>query len=228
MNNDTMISGDGDNIPHTFDRKELIEGVLQKHKKFLEEYNSELNELGNKLKELQENIESSKKGKAEVIDMIEILTEKRQLFYHQAEKSLDEIGDSITNEHNNFDDISRELSYIREKLSKVKGSLSPEEEQKQINTIMEGLSSLSSKVPEITDRFDSVKKKINAAFESKKELSAIDNSEEDHDNNISSYEESIKEIEPRYKWLEKRIKSHKEALEYWEKQPFVDAEEVKA
>lgn len=225
MNDEMAVSGAENNALNTFDRKGLIGGVVQKHKKFLDEYASEFDELGNKMKAVQENIESSKKNREDVLEKVEILTEKRQLFYHQAEKLLDELSNSISGNG----EFSRGMDFAKEKLSKVKGSLTPDEEQKQVDSILQSISSLGSKASGINDRLDAIQERIKQALSSKVELSSIDSSEEDYNNSISSLEGEMNEISPRYKWLENRIQSHKDALGYWEKQPDVaDAEEVKA
>ncbi|MDY0387635.1 MAG: hypothetical protein RBT65_11015 [Methanolobus sp.] len=225
MNDEIAVSGAENNAPNTFDGKGLIEGVLKKHKKFLDEYTSEFNELENKMKVAQEKIDSSKNNREMVLEKVDILTEKRQLFYYQAEKLLDELNDSISDNS----EFSREMSFVKEKLSKVKGSLSPDEEQTKVDSILQSVSGLSSKAPGINDRLAAINEKIKQALSSKIELSSIDSSEESYNNSIASLESEMNEISPRYKWLDNRIKSHKEALQYWEKQPMlVDAEEVEA
>ncbi|WP_094227932.1 hypothetical protein [Methanolobus psychrotolerans] len=223
MNDEIAVSGAQNNALNTFDRKELIEGVMQKHNKFLNEYASEFNELENKMKTLQDSVESTKNNRENALEKVEILTEKRQLFYHQAEKLLDDLDSSVSNS-----DFSREMSFVKDKLSKLKGSLAPEEEQKQAESILQDISSLSLKTSGIESRLAVVNERIKDALTSNMELSSIDSSEESYNNTLSSLDGDIKEIAPRYQWLENRIQSHKEALQYWEKQPVVaDAEEVK-
>jgi uncharacterized coiled-coil DUF342 family protein len=224
MNNEMAVQGAENSAPHTYDRKELIEAVVQKHKKYIDEYTTEFNELGSKIKELQDNIDSTNKNRTEVIEKIEILAEKRQLFYHQAEKLLDELDESLSNS-----DFSHDKSLIMEKLAKVKGSLSPEEEQKHIDSILQDISALGSKASGINDRIAVISDRVKDALGYKLEMNSIDSSEETFNSNISSYEEGLKEFEPRYKWLENRINSHKEAVIYWEKQPLAnDKQEVEA
>jgi uncharacterized coiled-coil DUF342 family protein len=224
MNNEMAVQGAENSAPHTYDRKELIEAVVQKHKKYIDEYTTEFNELGSKIKELQDNIDSSNKNRTEVMEKIEILAEKRQLFYHQAEKMLDELDESLSNS-----DFSHDKSLIMEKLAKVKGSLSPEEEQKHIDSILQDISALGSKASGINDRIAVISDRVKDALGYKLEMNSIDSSEETFNSNISSYEEGLKEFEPRYKWLENRINSHKEAVIYWEKQPLAnDKQEVEA
>ncbi|SFM61434.1 hypothetical protein [Methanolobus profundi] len=225
MSDETTVTGADNTAPSTFERKELIEGVVQKHKKLLGEYNDEFGQLGNKLKELQESIDSSKRNREEVLEKLEILTEKRQLFYHQAEKTLDEIDSKVSSDM----ELSRQVSLIKEKLSKVKGSLSVDEEKAQVDSILQAITSLASKASGISDSLGTVKERINEALSSKIELSSIDCSEEDYNNTIASFDKEMAEIAPRHKWLENRLESHQEALKYWEAQPLVDdAEEVKA
>jgi uncharacterized coiled-coil DUF342 family protein len=224
MNNEMAVQGAENSAPHTYDRKELIEAVVQKHKKYIDEYTTEFNELGSKIKELQDNIDSSNKNRTEVMEKIEILAEKRQLFYHQAEKMLDELDESLSNS-----DFSHDKSLIMEKLAKVKGSLSPEEEQKHIDSILQDISALGLKASGINDRIAVISGRVKDALGYKLEMNSIDSSEETFNSNISSYEEGLKEFEPRYKWLENRINSHKEAVIYWEKQPLAnDKQEVEA
>lgn len=224
MNNEMAVQGAENSAPHTYDRKELIEAVVQKHKKYIDEYTTEFNELGSKIKELQDNIDSSNKNRTEVMEKIEILAEKRQLFYHQAEKLLDELDESLSNS-----DFSHDKSLVMEKLAKVKGSLSPEEEQKHIDSILQDISALGSKASGINDRIAVISDRVKDALGYKLEMNSIDSSEETFNSNISSYEEGLKEFEPRYKWLENRINSHKEAVIYWEKQPLAnDKQEVEA
>jgi predicted nucleic acid-binding Zn-ribbon protein len=116
-----------------------------------------------------------------------------------------------------------------EKLAKVKGSLSPEEEQKHIDSILQDISALGSKASGINDRIAVISDRVKDALGYKLEMNSIDSSEETFNSNISSYEEGLKEFEPRYKWLENRINSHKEAVIYWEKQPLAnDKQEVEA
>ena len=224
MNNEMADQGAENSAPHTYDRKELIEAVVVKHKKYIDEYTTEFNELGSKMKELQDNIDSSRNNRTEVLEKIEILAEKRQLFYHQAEKLLDELAESVASS-----DFSREKSHVMEKLSKVKGSLTPEEEQKQVDLILQGISALGSNASGINDRLAVISDRVKDALGYKVEMNSIDSSEETFNSNVSSCEEGIKEIEPRYKWLENRLSSHKEALVYWEKQPLTaDKLEVEA
>jgi len=78
MSNETSI----------LDKDELIKSVIAKHKRLLEEYNKEFSELDGRSKALKEQIESSKQEKEDTLTRIEVLKEKRQQLYHQAENVL--------------------------------------------------------------------------------------------------------------------------------------------
>ncbi|WP_340820723.1 hypothetical protein [Methanolobus sp. WCC4] len=225
MNEETAVTGAETTAPDTFGRKELIEGVVKKHKKLLDEYNSEFGELGNKMKELQDSMDSSKRNREDILEKEEILTEKRQLFYHQAEKLLDDLEGKFSSNL----ELSRQISLVKERILKVKGSLTVDEEKQQVISIQQALDSLASKEAGTVSDLDAVKERVNEALASKIELSSIDSSEENYNNTLASLDKEMGEIAPRHKWLENRIQSHQDALKYWEGQPLVeDAEEVKA
>ncbi len=224
MNEETAVLDANRNVLNTFDRTELIDGVLQKHKRFLAEYTTEFNELGDKMKKLQKDIESCKRERSDTIEKVEILAEKRQQFYHQAEKMLDEI--SIHD--SGIGEFTRDISSIRERLSKAKSCHNTSVEEEQVSYLLESLSSLDKKLKVYDERFEAIKERIKVALSSKIELSSIDSSEDSYINKLSLFEEEINNIAPRYKWLENRIKSHQEAYDYWEGQKSIDDGEFKA
>ncbi|MDW7731635.1 MAG: hypothetical protein SCH66_04285 [Methanolobus sp.] len=208
----------------TYEKQELLDKVIGKHKRLLDEYTSELGGIESKVGFLNSAINSSKQKKEQMDSKIDILTEKRQLFYHQAEKQLDELkelsgGDSA---------FQKGLRDVSEDLSKAKTSLPPEEEKKFANSILEKLSSLAAGDSGTKDAVNLVKAKVNDAIASSMELSSIRNSDEDFDKEKADSEKELEELSPRHKWLENRISSHKEALAYWEKLSSGQQDEVKA
>lgn len=219
-----VSDANGSDAAETFDRKSLIAGVIQKHKKLIAEYSSEFNELESKISLIRQNIESTRKDRQESIEKMDILTEKRQLFYHQAEKLLEEIESSSSGS-----DFQKDISAIGEKISRIKGSFTLQEEQQQSDSILQSVSLLGDKVSGVDEKITGIKDRVNQALSSKTELSSIDSSEESFNDSVSSSEKEIEEISPRHKWLENRIQSHQEALKYWEEQPVDTAgNEVKA
>ncbi|TGC11409.1 hypothetical protein [Methanolobus halotolerans] len=207
----------------TYGKQELLEKVIGKHKRLLDEYASELAEIEIKVNSLNSAISSSKQRKEEMNSKIDILTEKRQLFYHQAEKQLDDLKALSENDPA----FLRGLNEISERISKAKTSLPPEEEKKLVDSILEGLSSLAADGSG-RDTLDSIKARVNDAVASRMELSSIKNSDEDFDKEKIDSENALNELNPRHKWLENRTSSHKEALMYWTKVSSEQEDEVRS
>ncbi|KXS45015.1 MAG: hypothetical protein AWU59_89 [Methanolobus sp. T82-4] len=208
----------------TYEKQELLEKVIDKHKRFLDEYTSELSGIENRMESLNSVISSSKQKKEEMNSKLDILAEKRQLFYHQAEKELDDLK-SLAEGDSAFLKALREVSA---EVSKAKTQLPPEEEKKIVNSILENLSSLSPDNSNIRDAVALAKARVNDALASSTELSSIKNSDVDFDKEKADSEKELNEIAPRHKWLENRIGSHREALDYWKKLSSGQENEVKA
>ncbi|QLC49457.1 hypothetical protein HWN40_03885 [Methanolobus zinderi] len=208
----------------TYEKQELLEKVIDKHKRFLDEYTSELSGIENRMESLNSVISSSKQKKEEMNSKLDILAEKRQLFYHQAEKELDDLK-SLAEGDSAFLKALREVSA---EVSKAKTQLPPEEEKKIVNSILENLSSLSPDNSNIRDAVALAKARVNDALASSTELSSIKNSDVDFDKEKADSEKELNEIAPRHKWLENRIGSHREALDYWKKLSSGQVNEVKA
>ncbi len=64
---------------------ELISAVVEKHRRFLEEDRKEFEELDSRLTQVEEDVKNSKNSRIRMAERKEILKEKRQQFYHQAE-----------------------------------------------------------------------------------------------------------------------------------------------
>lgn len=206
----------------TYDRNELIGKVIEKHRKLLDEYGAQFSEIDSKVRSANERITSSKEKKEYVATRSEVLAEKRQLFYHQAEKVLDEIESSYGSEVA----ILKELRAISEDFPKLKSSLSPEDEKKHVDSIFANLSVVNSSLPEIGGPIDSFKARINDAMAANIELSSLKSPDEDLDKSRENAEKEVGELEQKHKWLENRINSHKEALAYWEKMSLTPAGEA--
>ncbi|WP_406661069.1 hypothetical protein V7O66_00675 [Methanolobus sp. ZRKC3] len=206
------VNADGKNdVLNTFEKDELIEKVADKHRRFINEYSSEFAELESKMNSLNEIIVSSTAKKEDVLNRIDILTEKRQLFYHQAEKQFDDLKAKLSGNP----DISKELSSIYEMAMKLKGSLNPDEEKERANSTFEKLSSIDLS-SDLQNMVASINAKINDAIASNVELHSIKGTDGDFDKEKLESEGTISEIGPRHSWLKNRINSHKEALNYWE------------
>lgn len=112
--------------------KELISAVVEKHRRFLEEYKKEFGELDNRLSQVEENVKNAKNVRIQMEERKEVLKEKRQQFYHQTEALLEkEIFPKL-------DLIT--ANKLQEEIKKLKGQIEPEEEQRLKDSFMEKLS----------------------------------------------------------------------------------------
>ncbi|WP_292465350.1 hypothetical protein [Methanolobus sp.] len=196
----------------TYERNELLNKVIDKHRRLLDEYNVQFDEIGKKVRSLDEQISSYKDKKEQATTRTEVLAEKRQLFYHQAEKLLDEFVSA-------YDDdiaVQKELRNVAEEFPKVKNTFSPEDEGKLLDPILVNISLMYSRLPKAHGSIDSFRARIHDAVAANTELALLKNPEEDFDKVQADIEKELGELNLKCKWLENRISSHTEALAYWE------------
>ncbi|WP_445476190.1 hypothetical protein ACT9XH_05625 [Methanococcoides methylutens] len=196
------------------DRNELIKNVIIKHKRLLEEYNKEFSGLEEKVKALNEKTESSKKDKEDVLSRTELLKEKRQQLYHQAENILEEMFDVIDEKL-----LDNKLMHgINDDITKVKRAINIDEEKKIVDDLINKLNSMGSH-EDVQNAVQQIRTRVNEAIISSTELTSIIGTEKDFENAFQKARDELKELTPRHGWLDNRIKSHNEALEYWENLP---------
>jgi len=206
------MTTDGDGVGVTlYDREGLIDAVILKHNRMLEKYNFEFEELDTRFSSYSQGIDDSKKKHEELLERIDVLKEKRQQLYHQAEMMLDKLTESGMQQ--------KDVNTIRDNIAKAK-LLSPVNEEKAIvDSIMSVLS-----IGETSESKLSIKSKIEEAVTSHEELRAASGLECGLMENQKLQEDELNKAKPRHSWLEKRIQSHKEALNYWEKLKGTDKE----
>ncbi|NYT19591.1 MAG: hypothetical protein GKC08_04795 [Methanosarcinales archaeon] len=196
------------------DRNELIKNVIIKHKRLLEEYNKEFSGLEEKVKALNEKTESSKKEKEDVLSRTELLKEKRQQLYHQAENILEEMFDVIDEKL-----LDNKLMHgINDDITKVKRAINIDEEKKIVDELLNKLNSMGTH-EDVQNAVQQIRTRVNEAIISSTELTSIIGTEKDFENAFQKARDELKELTPRHGWLDNRIKSHNEALEYWENLP---------
>ena len=198
-------SGENEKIK-TLGRQELIAGVIQKHKRLLDEYSTEFEELDKRISSINEKIGSAKSSKADVLQRTDVLKEKRQQLYYQIEHMLEDAVGSDKFDH-------KVMASIKEEISQLKSLFDPEREKKLDEMIMDNLSSLPAEAKSLLSQ---IKLRLDGALESGVELASIMGSENNFDEDKAKMDAELQEISPRHKWLENRIKSHKEAVEHWE------------
>ena len=139
----------------------------------------------------------------------EVLKEKRQQFYHQAEalfeKDLFPKLDQIT------------ANKLKEDIKKLKGQIEPEEEQKLKDSLMENLRGVVRAAGLEENLLLQIQARIDEAMNSNLELKKITESEKHIEEDDGSKNEEISKGKSQHKWLGIKIKNHEEALIYWEK-----------
>jgi hypothetical protein len=189
---------------------ELISRVVEKHNRFLEEYRKEFEELDSRLNQFEEDAKNARISRALMAERKEVLTEKRQQYYHQAEglleKELFPKLDTVTAEK------------IKEDIKKLKGHIEPEDEQKLKDSFMEHLQELTREKGVGESILVQTRARLEDARNSNLELKEITESEKQLEEDDGSKNSEISENKPQHKWLSSKIKSHEEALSYWEKQ----------
>ncbi len=191
------------------DRDELLRNVITKHERFIDEYTGEFTQINEKIQTLEDQIGSSKKKREEIINRTDLLKEKRQQLYHQAENLLDNMYDDIDNKL-----LDNKLMHaVKDGINKIKRPADIAEEEATINQINQKLDEMD-KHDDIQKAVISIKNRFMEGFAASRELKEIQGTE----NNIEGPENSmndLEQMEKRHGWLEHRIKSHKEALDYW-------------
>ena len=188
---------------------ELISAVVEKHRRFLEEDRKEFGELDSRLSQVEEDAKNAKNSRIRMEERKEVLKEKRQQFYHQAEALLEkEVFPRI-------DPIN--TSKLKEELKKLKGQIGPEEEQKLKDSFMENLREIIQAAGPGENILLQTVARMEEARSSNLELKEIVQSEKQLVEDDGSKSEEISKSKSQHKWLSTKIKNHEEALSYWEK-----------
>ena len=189
--------------------EELISAVVEKHRRFLEEDRKEFNELSSRLNQTEEDAKNLKNSRIRMAERKEVLKEKRQQFYHQAEalfeKDLFPKLDQIT------------ANKLKEDIKRLKGQIEPEEEQKLKDSFIENLIGIVRAAGLEENFLLQIQARIDEAINSNLELKRIVESEKHIEEDDGSKNEEISKSKSQHKWLGNKIKNHEEALIYWEK-----------
>ena len=189
--------------------EELISAVVEKHRRFLEDDRKEFEELTSKLNQIEEGAKNLKNSRIKFMERKEILKEKRQQFYHQAEALL---------EREMFPKLNQiTANKLKEDIKKLKGQIEPEEEQKLKDLFIENLRE-TFRVTEFEENLLlQIQVRLEEARNSNLELKGIVESEKQFEEDDSIKDEEISKSKSQHKWLNSKIKNHEEALDYWEK-----------
>ena len=189
--------------------EELISAVVEKHRRFLEDDRKEFEELNSRLNQIEKDAKNLKNSRIKFMERKEILKEKRQQFYHQAEALL---------ERELFPKLNQiTVNKLKEDIKKLKSQIEPEEEQKLKDSFIENLSE-TFRVTELEENLLlQIQVRLEEARNSNLELKGIVGSEKQIEEDDSSKNEEISKSKSQHKWLNSKIKNHEEALDYWEK-----------
>lgn len=188
---------------------ELTSAVVEKHRRFLEEDKKEFGELDSRLSQVEEDVKTAKNSRIRMEERKEVLKEKRQQFYHQAEALLEK------DVFPKLDPIT--TSKLKEELKKLKGQIEPEEEQKLKYSFMENLREIIRAAGLGENILLQTDARMEEARSSNLELKEIIQSEKQLAEDDGSKSEEISKSKSQHKWLSTKIKKHEEALNYWEK-----------
>jgi len=190
--------------------EELISGVVEKHRRFLEEYRKEFEELDGRMNQFEEDAKNARISRTQMAERKEVLKEKRQQYYHQVEGLLEkELFPKL-------DPVTADK--IMEDIKKLKGQIEPEEEQKLIDSFMENLQERTREKEAGESILQQTRARVEEARNSNLELKEIKESEKQLEEDDGSKNSEISKNKPQHKWLSSKITSHEEALSYWEKQ----------
>lgn len=188
---------------------ELISAVVDKHRRFLEENKKEFEELDSKLSQAEEDAKNAKNSRIQMEERKEVLKEKRQLFYYQAETFLEKEAfpklDHVTG------------SKLKEELKKLKSQITSEEEQKLKDSFMENLREVVQAAGLEENILLQTEARMEEARNSNLELKEIVQSEKQLTEDNENKNKEISKSKSQHKWLSARVKNHQEALKYWEK-----------
>lgn len=204
-----MSESNGDLGVRILTSGELISGVVQKHRNFLKEYREEFEKLDSQLNLIEGDVKNSKDSKNRLFERKEVLMEKRQQFYHQAEALL---------EKEVFQEMEpKTMGKIQEEIKKLKGQIEPEEEKELTDEFLEFLHAVAPKAGMDEETFLQISVKIRDARNSHLELTSIEESEKQLIEDYDSKNKELSKGKPQHKWLATKIKSHEEALKHWQK-----------
>lgn len=216
-------------IPMDVDK--LIVGVIAKHNHYLNKYQAEFDTLDPVLCEIIPKLEAAKKSRDEINERVAVLKEKRSQLYHQAKEmrtemyklmDIDNDLKSAPIESKKIRDTIEELDWMLQTTqmttSKERGVV------KEIRILDAKLHTMDNDVDreaEVSAKISELKEKIHTVMDGANEahegiVAIVDESQKFHEEYVK-YNEMARGSGGRHKWLNARITSHKEALEYWNK-----------
>ena len=188
-------------------RDELISAVIAKHERMIAEYSSEYDTLKSTSSELDTEINELKKSIEEAGEQIGVYEEKKNLFGHNALEELEKF------ELRTMD--SDKIKIGIQSLMSAKSSDTVEDRKTVYESLCSDVRSISENSEKDTETKTSLLAKIDDTFKAYQDENAAKEEIASKKALLVVKEGEIQENK-RVGWLEKRIGSHKESLEYWQ------------
>jgi len=182
------------------ERNELISAVIEKHERLIAEYTVEFDAIKSTSMVLDTEIETLKKRVEESGEKTDVFDEKK---HHSGYEALEELK-TMNLKQIDFEKIESGINA----LTSSKISDSPEERKAVYDALIDDIKN--------TDGCDSsaLSAKIDAAYQAYLDEYNLKESLTADKDSLAQKQGEVQENK-RAEWLEKRIDSHKESLEYW-------------
>jgi uncharacterized coiled-coil DUF342 family protein len=207
------------------EKDRLIEQVIEKHRNFLETFNTEFSELDGKLNSFKQQSDALKKQIETTVSRIEVLNEKYHLLFYQAKKQREDIYNEIIEKmrvarSENLQDAVRSGSRVEDQEKRLQNSKNIDDEERMIVELKKQFYDIESAARKagLIITFKGIIDKLNEANMAHKELLSLQSKPEENNAASKEQDKQINEIEQRHSWLKHRLDSHNNALAYWEKQ----------
>jgi len=199
------------------DDNELLSIVNEKHNRFIGEYNSELNDLEEKIGAGRSEYKRVSKELEALETRLVVLKEKRHQLYFQAGKLRLKLLETIS-DREKIQHLESEIGNIENKLQNA--NLSSSEEYGHIDRIRSLLKEIIETVPDNDMVQQATESSILDILETAKaarsELDEMLNAPDKHRMESIALKQEVEDQEARLAWLKRRIGLHKEAQGYWE------------
>ena len=198
--------------------EQLLELVNIKHEKFIKDYSDELHVLDEKIDTGRSSHQRIVKELEALESRIIVLREKRHQLYHQVKKLYEKLI-IIIKDSNQIKPTTDEINNILNKLQNT--NISSNDEYSHIDRIVTLIKEIEEIIPDTNTEGkligSSVIDLLETARMAQQELEEIESAPKGQKNESDSLKQEYEELEPRRDWLNRRIKLHTDALDYWGK-----------
>jgi chromosome segregation ATPase len=185
--------------------------LIEKHRNLIEQYTREYEEVKKLEEALKQQIDREKQEQIARQERREVLKEKKKLLLYQIEKLQQQLFNRIQTAGNLEDEALTQLRRtLPVKIKELNKAKQPELEETligEIKTELEKISQIDKVVGVINRKLDEIKDAL-------MELQTL-NETNTHLSQGEDGARQIKEFREKQRWLQRRIESHQQALNYW-------------